>query len=74
MLCGSFRERRSKVVPYPGRDRGVLAGCSALAFPASAARGESQPTACVASLGSRGFGSVICCNVPLMFAFRAGSL
>lgn len=31
--CGGGRERRSKVVPYPGRDRRVLAGCSALRLP-----------------------------------------
>lgn len=44
------------------------------ALPASAARGDSQPAACVASFGSAGFGPVSSCNVPLLFVLRAESL
>lgn len=67
-------ERRSKVVPYPAGTGGCWQAAPPCAFPASAARGERQPAVGVASSGSAGFGAVSCCNVPLTFALRAGSL
>lgn len=51
--CGGGRERRSKVVPYPGRDWTGLAGCSALRLPRLGCSGGTPARSRCSSLRKR---------------------